>query len=36
MTYYKGLLDEFRIYNKALTEVEVMDLYEAEVSQINE
>lgn len=36
MTYYKGLVDEFRIYNKALTDNEVMDLYEAEVSQINE
>lgn len=36
MTYYKGLLDEFRIYNKALTEAEIKDLYDAEVSQINE
>lgn len=36
MTYYKGLLDEFRIYNKALTEQEIKDLYDAEVTQINE
>jgi hypothetical protein len=36
MTYYKGLIDEFRVYNKALTEQEIKDLYNAEVSQINE
>lgn len=36
MLYYKGLVDEFRIYNKALTEDEIGNLYEAEVSQINE
>lgn len=36
MTYYKGLVDEFRIYNKALSEAEIKDLYDAEVSQINE
>ena len=36
MAYFKGLVDEFRIYNKALTDNEVMDLYEAEVGQINE
>jgi hypothetical protein len=35
MTYYKGMLDEFRVYNKALTETEISDLYNAEVSQIN-
>lgn len=35
MTYYKGMVDEFRIYNKALTEAEVLALYEAEVTQIN-
>jgi hypothetical protein len=34
MTYYRGLVDEFRIYKKALTADEVMDLYEAEVTQI--
>ncbi len=36
MTYYKGLVDEFRIYNKALSEQEIKDLYDAEVSQITE
>lgn len=36
MTYYKGMLDEFRIYNKALTDQEIKDLYDAEVSQISE
>lgn len=36
MTYYKGLLDEFRIYNKALSVQEIEDLYDAEVSQISE
>lgn len=35
MTYYKGMVDEFRIYNKALTAAEVLALYEAEVTQIN-
>jgi hypothetical protein len=34
MTYYQGLLDEFRIYNKALSEQEIEDLYDAEVSQL--
>jgi hypothetical protein len=36
MTYFRGLVDEFRIYNKALSEDEIMDLYEAEVTQIEE
>lgn len=36
MTYYKGLLDEFRIYNKALSVQEIKDLYDAEVSQVTE
>lgn len=36
MTYFKGMIDEFRIYNKALTDQELMDLYNAEVSQITE
>jgi hypothetical protein len=36
MTYYRGMLDEFRIYNKALTDAEAMDLYEAEVTQLEE
>jgi hypothetical protein len=35
MTYYKGMLDEFRIYNKALSAEEIKNLYDAEVSQIN-
>lgn len=34
MTYYHGMVDEFRIYKKALSADEIMDLYEAEVSQI--
>ncbi|MFO7370897.1 MAG: LamG domain-containing protein [Bacteroidales bacterium] len=34
MTYYRGMVDEFRIYKKALTADEIMDLYEAEVTQI--
>jgi hypothetical protein len=36
MTYYRGMLDEFRIYNKALSDQEVEDLYDAEVSQLEE
>ena len=35
MVYYPGLLDELRIYNKALTDTEVKSLYDAEVSVIN-
>lgn len=35
MTYYKGMVDEFRIYNKALSADEIMDLYDAEITQIN-
>jgi hypothetical protein len=35
MTYYQGMIDEFRIYNKALSADEIADLYEAEVTQIN-
>lgn len=35
MSYYKGMLDEFRIYNKALSQAEITSLYEAEVTQIN-
>jgi hypothetical protein len=35
MTYYKGMVDEFRIYNKALTAAEILALYNAEVTQIN-
>lgn len=36
MGYYYGMLDEFRIYNRALTAAEVDELYKAEVTQINE
>jgi hypothetical protein len=35
MNYFKGIVDEFRVYNKALTATEVKDLYDAEVTQIN-
>ena len=35
MTYYKGIVDEFRIYNKALSTTEIKDLYDAEITQIN-
>jgi hypothetical protein len=32
--FFKGNIDEFRIYDKALTEAEVQSLYDAEVSQV--
>jgi len=35
MRYYPGMLDELRIYNKALTDAEVKALYDAEVTVIN-
>lgn len=35
MTYFQGMVDEFRIYNKALSQAEITALYEAEVTQIN-
>ncbi|MDD2279060.1 MAG: LamG domain-containing protein [Bacteroidales bacterium] len=35
MNYYNGMVDEFRIYNKALTEVEIKALYDAEITWIN-
>lgn len=35
MVYYPGLIDELRIYNKALTNAEVKALYDAEVTVIN-
>jgi len=35
MKYYPGLLDELRIYNKALTDAEVTALYDAEITVIN-
>lgn len=35
MTFYRGMVDEFRVYNKALTEAEILALYQAEVTQIN-
>jgi hypothetical protein len=36
MNYYKGIVDEFRVYNKALTAAEVKSLYDAEVTMINQ
>jgi hypothetical protein len=36
MMDYLGLIDELRVYDKALTATEVMDLYTAEVTQLNE
>jgi hypothetical protein len=35
MRYFPGLIDELRIYNKALSDQEVSDLYNAEVTQVN-
>jgi hypothetical protein len=35
MTYFAGLVDEYRVYNKALSEAEILELYQAEVTQIN-
>ena len=35
MKYYPGLLDELRIYNKALTATEMKALYDAEITVIN-
>jgi len=35
MNYFKGIVDEYRIYNKALSATEIKDLYDAEVTQIN-
>lgn len=36
MSYYDGLIDEFRIYNKALSGEELFNLYQAELSQVEE
>ena len=36
MKCFPGMLDELRIYNKALSEKEMKDLYDAEVTQVNE
>lgn len=36
MNYFLGMVDEFRIYNKALSATEVKALYDAEVTMINE
>ena len=33
---FKGMIDEFRIYDRALTATEAKDLYDAEVTQVNE
>ncbi len=35
MSYYKGIVDEFRVYNKALSTAEITALYDAEITQIN-
>ncbi len=35
MKYYPGVVDEIRIYNKALSASEIKSLYDAEVTQIN-
>jgi hypothetical protein len=35
MGWFLGNVDEFRVYDKALTATEVKDLYDAEVTQIN-
>ena len=35
MKFYPGMLDELRIYNKALTDIEVKALYNAEITVIN-
>lgn len=35
MKYYPGMLDELRIYDKALTDAEVKALYDAEITVIN-
>ena len=35
MVYYPGMIDEIRVYNKALTDTEVKALYDAEVTVIN-
>jgi len=35
MVYYPGMIDEIRVYNKALTDAEVKTLYDAEVTVIN-
>jgi hypothetical protein len=35
MTYFQGMVDEFRVYNKALSAAEITALYEAEITQIN-
>jgi hypothetical protein len=35
MSYFKGQMDELRIYNKALTDAEVLTLYNDEVATLN-
>lgn len=35
MTYFQGMVDEYRVYNKALSAAEITALYEAEITQIN-
>jgi hypothetical protein len=34
--FFPGMIDELRIYDKALSDAEVKDLFDAEVTQINE
>jgi len=34
--FYTGMIDELRIYDKALSDAEVKELYDAELTQINE
>ena len=35
MKFYPGLLDELRIYDKALTDAEIKSLYDAEITFVN-
>lgn len=35
MAYFNGMIDELRIYNKALSPSEIQDLYKAELSNVN-
>jgi len=35
MGWFLGNLDELRVYDKALSDTEVADLFEAEVTQLN-
>jgi len=35
MGWFKGNLDELRVYDKALSDTEVKSLFDAEVTQLN-